>query len=458
VKGGLFLDVVVRKRTSVFQLLSSEDQSLLLRRNSFFVLDLGLDVGNGVIGFNVQRNRLAGKGLDEDLHGTTSKTKDQVEGGLLLDVVVRKSTSIFQLFSSEDQSLLLRRNSLFILNLGLDVGDGVVGFNVESNRLAGKGLDEDLHGTTSKTKDQVKGGLFLDVVVRKRTSVFQLLSSEDQSLLLRRNSFFVLDLGLDVGNGVIGFNVQRNRLAGKGLDEDLHGTTSKTKDQVEGGLFLDVVVRKGSSVFQLLSSEDQSLLFRRNALFVLDLGLDIGDGVVGFNVQRNRLAGEGLDENLHGTTTKTKDQVKSGLFLDVVVAESPSVLELFTSEDQSLLLWGDAFLVLDLGFDVGDGVVGLYVQGNRLAGEGLDEDLHSTTAKSKHQVECGFFLNVVIGKSSSVFKLFSSENQTLLLRRNPLFILNLGLDVGNRVVGLDIKRNRFPCEGFDENLHCHLGF
>ena len=35
------------------------------------------------------------------------------------------------------------------------------------------------------------------------------------------------------------------------------------------------------------------------------------------------------------------------------------------------------FLVLDLGFDVIDGVGGFDLQGDGLSGEGLDEDLHA---------------------------------------------------------------------------------
>jgi hypothetical protein len=47
-----------------------------------------------------------------------------------------------------------------------------------------------------------------------------------------------------------------------------------------------------------------------------------------------------LDKDLH-STTKTKDQVKGGLLLDVVVREGTSILELLASEDQSLLVWGN---------------------------------------------------------------------------------------------------------------------
>ena len=40
----------------------------------------------------------AKSGLDD----TTSETEDQVEGGLLLDVVIRKSAAVFQLLTSKD--------------------------------------------------------------------------------------------------------------------------------------------------------------------------------------------------------------------------------------------------------------------------------------------------------------------------------------------------------------------
>ena len=76
----------------------------------------------------------------------------------------------------------------------------------------------------------------------------------------RWDSFLVLNLCLDVLDGVIGLDVQGNRFSGEGLDEDLHGTTSKSEDKMEGRFLLNVVVREGSAVFQLLSSEDQSLL------------------------------------------------------------------------------------------------------------------------------------------------------------------------------------------------------
>ena len=70
--------------------------------------------------------------------------------------------------------------------------------------------------------------------------------------------------------------------------------------------------------------------------------------------------------------------MKGGLLLDVVVAEGTSVLELLSSENETLLVWRDTLFVLDFGLDVLDGVRRLHFQGDGLAGQGLDEDLHSS--------------------------------------------------------------------------------
>ena len=50
-------------------------------------------------------------------------------------------------------------------------------------------------------------------------------------------------------------------------------------DDVRACTHLDVVVGEGAAILELLTSEDQSLLVRRDALLVLDLGLDIVDRV-----------------------------------------------------------------------------------------------------------------------------------------------------------------------------------
>ena len=42
---------------------------------------------------------------------TTTETKHEMESGLLLNVVIRKTTSVLELLPSEDQTLLVRRKT-----------------------------------------------------------------------------------------------------------------------------------------------------------------------------------------------------------------------------------------------------------------------------------------------------------------------------------------------------------
>ena len=68
----------------------------------------------------------------------------------------------------------------------------------------------------------MKCWFFLDVVVRKASSVFELLSGENQSLLVWGDSFFVLDFAFDGFNVVWWFNIEGDCLSCKSFDEDLH--------------------------------------------------------------------------------------------------------------------------------------------------------------------------------------------------------------------------------------------
>jgi hypothetical protein len=100
-----------------------------------------------------------------------------------------------------------------------------------------------LLGTTAKSQHKVKSGLLLNVVVTtsagrttvstttswtssncspQSASILQLLTSEDETLLIRRNTFLVLDLGLDIVNGVRRLNLKGDRLPRERLHEDLH--------------------------------------------------------------------------------------------------------------------------------------------------------------------------------------------------------------------------------------------
>ena len=64
---GLILDVVVRQRPAILK-LKLEDQTLMVCRNSFLFLDLGLDIVDSIGCLNVQGDGLACRHLDVYLH------------------------------------------------------------------------------------------------------------------------------------------------------------------------------------------------------------------------------------------------------------------------------------------------------------------------------------------------------------------------------------------------------
>jgi len=87
------------------------------------------------------------------------------------------------------------------LNLGLDILNGIRGLHLKGDGLPGQGLDKDLH-STSEPEDQVKGRLLLDVVIGQSAAILKLLSGKDQPLLVWWDPLLVLDLSLDIFNGV----------------------------------------------------------------------------------------------------------------------------------------------------------------------------------------------------------------------------------------------------------------
>merc|ERR1719447_2668693 len=116
---------------------------------------------------------------------------------------------------------------------------------------------------------------------------------------------------------------------------------------MERRLLLDVVVRQGAAVLELLAGENQALWVRWDALLVLNLRLHIRDRVRRLNVQGDRFAGQSLHEDLH-SSSEAEDQMERRLLLDVVVRQGAAVLELLAGENKALLVRWDALLVLNL--------------------------------------------------------------------------------------------------------------
>ena len=115
------------------------------------VLDLGLYILDGVRRFNFQSDGRASGSLNKNLH-SSSQAQNQMQSGLLLDVVVRQSTPILKLLASKDQTLLIRRDTFLVLNLGFDIVNCIRRLDLKSDGLASQCLHKDLHVETVEEK------------------------------------------------------------------------------------------------------------------------------------------------------------------------------------------------------------------------------------------------------------------------------------------------------------------
>jgi hypothetical protein len=169
----IFLCVDPTDQLVQFQQTSSRVQALGFRN--------GLANGDSVLLQLTNHGRVV-KDSAGNLAVSTSQTQYKMESRFFLNIVVAQGTAIFQLFSSKDQTLLIRRNTgenarsevrtvshvtlasaaptsmrnsrsithfsvylpFLVLNFGLDVVDGVRRLNVQSNGFSGKGLDKNL--------------------------------------------------------------------------------------------------------------------------------------------------------------------------------------------------------------------------------------------------------------------------------------------------------------------------
>jgi len=79
-----------------------------------------------------------------------------------------------------------------------------------------------LLATTKQTQHEVEGALLLDVVISKGVTVLELLAGKDETLLIRGDALLILDLCLHVINAVSRLDLERDGLACKSLNENLH--------------------------------------------------------------------------------------------------------------------------------------------------------------------------------------------------------------------------------------------
>ena len=77
----------------------------------------------------------------------------------------------------------------------------------------------------------------------------------------------------------------------------------------------------------------------------------------------------------------------------LLIRKCPAILELLSGKDEPLLIGRDALFVLDFRLDVVDRVRRFNLEGNRLASQSLDKDLH-TSAKAEDEMERRFLLDI----------------------------------------------------------------
>ena len=142
--GGLLGNVVVAESAGLIELLASENEALLVGRDALLVLDLLLEGLDGVSRLDLDGHGLSGEGPDEDLH-STAESQDQVDGGLLLDVVVAQGARLVELLAREDQALLVVGDALLVLDLLLQRLDRVHVLHFDGHRLSAESFNENLH-------------------------------------------------------------------------------------------------------------------------------------------------------------------------------------------------------------------------------------------------------------------------------------------------------------------------
>ena len=125
---------------------------------------------------------------------------------------------------------------------------------------------------------------------------------------------------------------------------------AKYENQDKSAILRDVVVLESAVILEMFSSVHETRLARGfevswMCLNAQDHVFDALDGVGGIDVDSDDPAGHRLGKHPH-SATQSEHQVKSALLLDVIVGETAAILELFSSENETLLIWGNALLVL----------------------------------------------------------------------------------------------------------------
>jgi len=213
------LNVVICQRPAILKLLSSKDKALLIRRNSFLILDLALDILNGVRALDFKGDSFPRQGLHKHLH-TTTQTKHQMQSRFLLNVVICQRPAILKLLSSKDKALLIRRNSFLILDLALDILNGVRALDFKGDSFPRQGLHKNLHSTTNP-QTHADSGILRDIVILDKSVFIKDLASEFESREAIANTLLAHDPFLHIRQTLCVFDQDSVCLARHGLYKKL---------------------------------------------------------------------------------------------------------------------------------------------------------------------------------------------------------------------------------------------
>ena len=99
----------------------------------------------------------------------------------------------------------------------------------------------------------------------------------------------------------------------------------------------------------------------------------------------------------HGDAAPSGEWTLSGC-----CSQSVAILQLLASKDKTLLVWGNAFFILNLGLHIFNSVWGLHFQSDGFACQGLHRDLHATS-QTQNKMEGGLSLGVVVRQCDQRF-------------------------------------------------------
>lgn len=142
------------------------------------------------------------------------------------------------------------------------------------------------------------------------------------------------------------------------------------------------------------------------------------------------------------SSSQSQYQVNSWFFWNVVVSKSSFIFKLLSSENKSLLVCWDTFLVSNFLFQWFDTFVGFDLDSHSSSSKSFDKNLH-TAPQSQDQMNSWLFLNVVIGEASLVLELFASKNKPLLVDRDTFFLVDFGFKAFNWVSWLHTDSHSF---------------